>query len=143
MTEYTAAERAALDREIYTIDPAAVARAAVQPRRLGGADFDKEGPFRGFRYSHPLDVSAAAGAAASRVSQRQQHQQQRFALTLSSGYRISEAAAARLTPGVMASIQDRHRVRLSVDRMQLGASRSVPMVSWSTSLLTVIIYNHI
>lgn len=126
-----AEEREALDRRVYTIDPAAATRALVQPRRLGGADFDKEGPFRGFKsghgVSHPLDRPASAGAAASQASERQ-HQQQQYALTLSSGFRVSEAAAAQLTPDAVARIQDRHGVRVSVDRMQLGASRSFPMV---------------
>jgi hypothetical protein len=128
-----AEEREALDRRVYTIDPAAATRALVQPRRLGGADFDKEGPFRGFKSGHPQtphppEEPASAGAAASLASEHPQRPQQ-YALTLSSGFGIPEAAAARLTPSVVARIQDLHGVRVSVDRMQLGASRSFPMVS--------------
>ena len=133
-----AEEREALDRRVYTIDPAAATRAVVQPRRLGGADFDKEGPFRGFKsghgVQHPLDVPASAGAAASQATEHPQRPQQ-YALTLSSGFGIPEAAAARLTPSVVARIQDLHGVRVSVDRMQLGASRSFPMVSGMRSLV--------
>jgi hypothetical protein len=135
MTEYTAAERAALDREIYSINPAAMTRATLQPRRLGGADFDKEGPFRGFKSPHPLldrplaeQLAARTAAAASEAAQRPRQ----WGLTLTSGYRISEAAAARLTPGVLSRIQRQHDVRLSLERLQLMAGSSYPMVGLSS-----------
>ena len=129
-------EQEALDTPVYTINPAAVARASMQPRRLGGADFDKEGPFRGHKYPHPLEAAASAGAAPA-ASQASEQQPQRHVTMLSSGFGVSDTAAARLTPDVVARIQEQHGVRVSVNRMQLDASRSFPMVCSNRSLVPV------
>lgn len=129
----------ALDAPVYTINPASAVR-AVDPRRMGGVDFDKAGPFGGQRASHPFhgkvrDAKSRQGGG----RQGAQHGDARedaaggwesgaYSTTLSSGFGISEAGAARLMPEVLADLRARHRVDVRIDRMQLGASRSFPMV---------------
>jgi hypothetical protein len=117
---------------IYTINPAGVARTSVEPRRLGAAEFDKEGPSR--EAGSTLERALQAGSTSS----QRWDQPRGYVTTLSSGFGVSEAAAARLTPDVVDGIQARHGVQLAIDRMQLGGSRSFPMVGCSTCSLSTI-----
>lgn len=113
-----------LDSPVYTINP--VSRTAVvEPRRLrAGVDFQKAGPFRGQPHEHPFRDSRA-----ERLPQQLPWEAEASSTSVSSGFGVSEAGAARLTPEARAALQLKHGVDVSVDRMQLGGSRGSLVVS--------------